>query len=169
MSASANDRTGSGLGKLARLVTWGVGKTPILVVCTMGLTAYSAKPRVVAVNEDNDHYFKQDASLMTEEALVAYVDRLAGGKVTHFVMCPSGQRPSYGSKAWEPIWTGLDEAGGQSQPWHYSGWARNAKLLFDRGIDPYHVWIRRCRERGISPWLSPRMNDRAADVRRTRT
>jgi len=134
----------------------------------MGLMAYSAKPRVVAVNEDNDHYFKQDASLMTEEALVAYVDRLAGGKVTHFVMCPSGQRPSYGSKAWEPIWTGLDEAGGQSQPWHYSGWARNAKLLFDRGIDPYHVWIRRCRERGISPWLSPRMNDRAADVRRTR-
>ncbi len=34
---------------------------------------------------------------------------MAGGKVTHFFMCPSGQRPSYGSEVWEPIWTGLDE------------------------------------------------------------
>ena len=118
----------------------------------------SAKPLVVAVNEDNDHYFKQDASLMTEEALCAYIDALAGGKVTHFVMCPSGQRPSYDSKAWEPIWTSLEEpdahlGGG------YVKWAENAKLLRDKGIDPYQVWIGRCREKGISPWLSPRMND----------
>ena len=120
--------------------------------------AFGAKPRVVVVNEDNDHYFKQDSSLMTVEALEAYVDKMAGGKVTHFFMCPSGQRPSYGSKAWEPIWTGLGEPDGLNQG-VYTTWAKNAKLLFDRGIDPYAVWIRRCRERGISPWLSPRMND----------
>ena len=120
--------------------------------------AFGAKPRVVVVNEDNDHYFKQDSSLMTVEALEAYVDKMAGGKVTHFFMCPSGQRPSYGSKVWEPIWTGLGEPDGLNQG-VYTTWAKNAKLLFDRGIDPYAVWIRRCRERGISPWLSPRMND----------
>jgi len=35
----------------------------------------------------------------------------------------------------------------------------NAKLLHDKGIDPYAVWIKRCREKRISPWISMRMND----------
>lgn len=35
----------------------------------------------------------------------------------------------------------------------------NARLLHERGLDPYTVWIARCREKGISPWLSMRMND----------
>ena len=38
-------------------------------------------------------------------------------------------------------------------------WAVNCKLLYDRGIDPYAVWIARFREKGVSPWLSMRMND----------
>ena len=42
------------------------------------------------VNEDNDHFFKQDKSLMTVEALEAYIDEYAKGHVTHFFMCPSG-------------------------------------------------------------------------------
>ena len=114
--------------------------------------AAPAKQKVVVVNEDNDHYFKQDSALMTVEALEAYIDKMAGGKVTHFFMCPSGQRPSYGSKVWEPIWTGLDEPNGLKQG-VYTTWAKHAKLLFDKGIDPYEVWIRQCRKRGISPWL----------------
>lgn len=131
----------------------------LTLVCAAGLFSLaSAKPCVVVVNEDNDHYFKQDASLMNEDSLNAYIDRLAGGKITHFFMCPSGQRPSYASRVWEPIWEGLKEPGGDR--WGgYTTWARNAKLLHDKGIDPYHVWIARCRERNISPWLSPRMND----------
>ncbi len=130
----------------------------IAAVLAASALAAAAKEPVVAVNEDNDHYFKQDASLMTEEALRAYVRGLAGGKVTHFLMCPSGQRPSYGSKVWEPIWTGLSEPGGYGHG-GYTTWAKNAKLLFDKGIDPYAVWIDECRKSGISPWLSPRMND----------
>ena len=31
--------------------------------------------------------------------------------------------------------------------------------LARRGIDPYAHWIRRCREKGLSPWISIRMND----------
>ena len=130
----------------------------LLMLAVVSMDAFAAKPRVVVVNEDNDHYFKQSSSLMNEESLKMYIDKMAGGKVTHFFMCPSGQRPSYDSKVWEPIWTGLDEPNGWNRGEH-TVWAKNAKLLFDKGIDPYHVWIKRCRERGISPWLSPRMND----------
>ncbi len=32
-------------------------------------------------------------------------------------------------------------------------------MLHDRSIDPYKVWIARSREKGVSPWLSIRMND----------
>lgn len=132
-----------------------------LAACALALGAPAAEaaPRrpVLIVNEDNDHYFKLDRSLMTVEALERYIDGYAQGHVTHFFMCPSGQRPSYGSRVWEPIWAGC-------APEYYrnaegTNWTENAKLLHDRGIDPYAVWIRRCREKGISPWISPRMND----------
>ena len=33
------------------------------------------------------------------------------------------------------------------------------KLLWERGLDPYAIWIARCREKGISSWLTMRMND----------
>ena len=113
---------------------------------------------VLAINEDNDHYFKQDASRMTRASLLAYVDEiLSSGRVTDFLMCPCGQRASFDSKAWEPIWAGLgdpDEKGRTNNIW-----CANAKLLRDRGIDPYSVWLARCREKGVRGWLSMRMND----------
>lgn len=111
----------------------------------------------LVVNEDNDHFFKCESSRMTEKDLCEYVDYVCQGPVTHFFMCPSGQRASFDSKTWEPIWNGMnepDDAGVVS-----NRWCVNAKRLHDQGIDPYAVWIRRCRERGVSPWLSMRMND----------
>ncbi len=38
-------------------------------------------------------------------------------------------------------------------------WPQNAKRLDAAQLDPYDIWIGRCREKGISPWLSMRMND----------
>lgn len=115
------------------------------------------------VNEDNDHFFKCDPSLMTEKGLVDYIDYVAQGKVTHFFMCVNGQRTSYGSKTWEPIWLGMDEPARKDTATAPDGtrdrWCVNAKKLFDAGIDPYAVWIRRCREKSVSPWVSMRMND----------
>lgn len=121
-----------------------------------GSVAAAERPYLL-VNEDNDHYFKLDSSLMTREALEAYIDKMALGKVTHLMMCPSGQRPSYDSKAWEPIWLGMDEPDTEGKTRNI--WCVNAKLLHDAGIDPYEVWIRRCRQRNISPWFTVRMND----------
>jgi len=115
------------------------------------------------VNEDNDHFFKCDSSEMTEKGLTDYLDYVLRGKVTHFVMCVNGQRTSYSSKTWEPIWAGLNDRARKDTATHPDGthdrWAVNAKKLFDAGIDPYGVWIGRCREKGVSPWISMRMND----------
>ena len=115
-----------------------------------------AKPMLV-INEDNDHYFKLDASLMTESALKDYAYDIFRGPVTHFFMCPQGQRASYASKVWEPIWAGLDEPDRDGKTNNI--WCVNAKNLHDAGINPYNVWITCAREKGVSPWMSMRMND----------
>ena len=113
----------------------------------------SAKYRnMLIVYEDNDRFFV-GAKETTVEALRANVSRLAGGKITHLFMCPNGQRTSYNSKVHEPIWTPV--FGKEPQ----ESWAQNCKAFFEKGIDPYALWIDECRKIGISPWISIRMND----------
>lgn len=110
-------------------------------------------PTRLFINADNDHYFRRGADQMTEAAMAAYIDEVAaGGKVTDFLMCAMGQRASYDSAVCEPIWFGEGAPGDD-------GWPRNARLCKERGLDIFAIWIRRCRERGITPWVSMRMND----------
>ncbi len=122
--------------------------------------ALAASPgfaHALVVNEDNDHYFKYPSERMNATDLRAYVDRMAQGHVTHVFFCASGQRASYASRAVEPIWAGLDEPDQNGRTNNI--WCVNAKRLHDAGIDPYAVWIARCREKGVSPGLTFRMND----------
>ncbi|HOR98235.1 MAG TPA: exo-alpha-sialidase [Kiritimatiellia bacterium] len=124
----------------------------IFAGAAMQIRGAELAPRLI-INEDNDHYFKQKSELMTEAALRAYIDTFADTQVTHFFMCPQGQRTSYRSRVHEAIW---DPVNGVTPT---NIWCVNCKLLFDKGIDPYHVWIEQCRKRGISPWITMRMND----------
>ncbi len=116
---------------------------------------------ILIINEDNDHYFKQTSDLMTREALIAYIDRMRDTYVTHFYMCPQGQRTSYASEVHERIWEGMADGSPVDYGPGEDGirWTSNCKKLYDAGIDPYMVWITRCREVGISPWITMRMND----------
>ena len=115
--------------------------------------ADSARP-ILVFNEDDSHFFGRPADKMTEAGLLEYLDEVtASGAVTHFFMCPNAMRANFDSKAFEPIWTAM------SEPGRKPGWGPRVKLLHDRGIDPYAVWAKGCRVRGVSPWLTMRMND----------
>ncbi len=123
------------------------------------LAEAEAKARsVFVINEDNSHFYgSRQAGDMTMEGLHAFVDQYAGSAVTHLFLCPNAMRASFRSKTREAIW---DVTGDEKMPPPEKGrWPHNARLLHERGLDPYSVWISRCRERGISPWLSMRMND----------
>ena len=127
---------------------------------SMALAAFAAaggQPPLF-VNVDNDFMFYTPPETMTEKGLVEKMDAIIdGGGVTDVVLCPCGQRASFDSKAWEPIWMGLgepDDSGGTNNLW-----ASNCLLLRNRGIDPYAVWTKRIRSRGRRVWLSVRMND----------
>ncbi|HPO17195.1 MAG TPA: hypothetical protein PLI09_27415 [Candidatus Hydrogenedentes bacterium] len=111
------------------------------------------------INEDDSHFFgTRTADQMTLEGLHAFVDQYANTKVSHLFLCPNAMKASYRSKVWDAIW---DLKGTQKPPTEEFAikWLENARILDERGLDPYAVWIARCREKGISPWLSMRMND----------
>jgi len=124
----------------------------------------------IALNEDNSHYFYTRADQMLDaEKVASWVDQYADTQVKELMLCPNSMRTSYASKVWDPIWRGYDPQGGDDQPLLASRspedrksarrWIHTAWQLNHDGIDPYAHWISRCRRRGISPWLSMRMND----------
>lgn len=105
---------------------------------------------ILIFNEDNTHFLRD----VPEVEFVRYFDSVCRpGGVTHFFMCPNAMRSNIDTRSLEPIWTALGEQGVNP------AWGKTAKALHDKGIDPYAIWTRRAREKGVSPWLSIRMND----------
>ncbi len=119
------------------------------------------------INGDNDHYFKEhcmknfvtvDARVSSEAGARKYIDVLAaGGRVTHLFACAVGQRADYDSKACDPIWLAIDEAKARGEK--PDEWPVNAKRMHDAGFDCFKVWCEYGRKKGISVWISQRMND----------
>ena len=110
------------------------------------------------LNEDSSHFFtSRSAREMTREDLLAFIDQYAGTQGTHLFLNPNSQRTSYRSQVWDPIW----EHGKQNPPEDDGGkrWCANARRLDEQGLDPYAIWTARAYEKGISPWISMRMND----------
>ena len=106
------------------------------------------------LNEDNSHFFMaRPPEAMTRAGLQALVDGYAGSRVTHLFFSPNSMRASFRSRTREAIW---DPVAGVEP---VAPWPSNARRLHEAGLDPYAVWLARSRERGISPWLSMRMND----------
>lgn len=131
----------------------------ILLVAGLGhANAQNKKPALI-LNEDDSHFFgSRPAEQMNLEGLHAFVDQYANTAVSHLFLCPNAMKASHRSKVRDAIWE-LGE--GQKPPTDEFAkkWCDNARLLDERGLDPYAVWIARCREKKISPWLSMRMND----------
>lgn len=109
---------------------------------------------MLVINEDNSHFFgSRSPEEMTSAGLNAFVDQYAGSAVTHLFLCPNAMRASFRASSRDAIWDPVEGKEPEGL------WPQNAKRLFEAGLDPYEVWIGRSREKGISPWLSMRMND----------
>ncbi len=124
----------------------------------------------LCMNEDNSHwFFTRAGQTHTPESVASFIDQYGGTEVREILLSANSQRTSFDSKVWDPIWKGYDPRGPDDQPLFRSTaaesragarkWVHTAWSLAQQGIDPYAVWIRRARERGLSPWVSMRMND----------
>ena len=151
--------------KRRRLAPQGSRAALALLLAGMGAVAEAQAERPLAglrdafvINEDNSHFFgTRQAKEMTLEGLNAFVDQYANTAVTHLFLNPNAMRANFRSRTREAIW----DVTGKEDPLTGKGslWPANARLLHERGLDAYAIWIARCREKGISPWLTMRMND----------
>ena len=133
--------------------------TAVLFLPPPGWSATGTAMPMLILNEDDSHFFgSRSAEQMNLEELHAFVDQYAHTAVSHLFLCPNAMKASHRSKVRDAIWELKD---GQKPPQEEVAkkWCENARLLDERGLDPYAVWIARCREKEISPWLSMRMND----------
>ncbi len=130
----------------------------------------AARGTALCLNEDNSHwFFTRAGQTHTKESVAAFVDQYAETQVRELLLSANSQRTSFASKVWDPIWKGYDPDGPDDQPLFRSTtregrvnarkWVHSAWSLARQGIDPYAVWIERARKRGLSPWVSMRMND----------
>lgn len=123
------------------------------------------------LNIDSTHFFfTRKAEEVTPETVDAFVDQYAGTQVSEIAFCVNCMRTSFDSRVFESIWKDYDPALGTDQTClsaigepqekrQFENLMKLGRKLQDGGIDVYRRWIARCRETGISPWISTRMND----------
>ena len=143
------------------------------LLATPGLAAAATLPARqggLTLNEDANHFFvARRAKRLTHEIIRSWVDQYAGTQVSELVLNVNAMRSSFASKHREAWWTGFDPAGGKDQPFLAAiapearqithDWIRCAWQMNEDKLDLYSIWIPEIRKRGISPWISVRMND----------
>lgn len=107
-------------------------------------------------NEDCDAHFDTELALSDGgKAVDGYVDLVASGGVTAFLLNTNCSRANYDSEAWEPAWAAWKDTSAVQWP----AGIRALHALHRQGIDYPARVIDRCRHHGIAPWISLRMND----------
>ncbi|MBN1557223.1 MAG: hypothetical protein JW951_03660 [Lentisphaerae bacterium] len=119
----------------------------------------------VMFNYDGGYFWIWPDYPMTEAGARKVIEVYENTPVTHLMMCTGGQMLSYESERFSKLSDITDEqleAAKQNKAlWseRHAGRVRNHRLLAERGVDPFTVWIDEARRRGIALWLSRRMND----------
>lgn len=97
------------------------------------------------------------------------MDQYAGTQVRELLICVNAMRTAFPSKVWTPFWHGYDPRGPENQELFASldaagqkafrRWVQAAWQMQQDGLDHIDIWLKRARQKGLSPWLSMRMND----------
>ncbi len=91
--------------------------------------------------------------------LYPFVDLYEGTAVTDVLFCVFCQYSAVDSVWWTTYRDKFLQKEENGVPVDYTAEYGALCAFHDRGVDPYEVWFRRCREKGLRPWLSVRMND----------
>ena len=113
------------------------------------------KGRIVALNQDlTEMQYRLAKGEENAEGVRKYFFSVSKGGLTHFLINPNGHNTAYASKVWDPVWhhdPRLKEKSFKQFD--------NSRVLHENGVDWVQVMVDCCREQGVSPWLSMRMND----------
>lgn len=122
------------------------------------------------LNEDANHFFmNRRKQRLTQEIIRSWVDQYAGTQVRELILNVNAMRTSFAAKSRESFWSGYDPKAGPKQKMFatlpaeaqvvWDEWIRCAWQMDQDGLDLYRIWIPEIRRRGMSPWVSMRMND----------
>jgi len=142
------------------------------MTATESAEASSWPIRGLIENEDctNFFYYRRFGEGVDGGGMVdRYVDTLADAGVRVLMINTNARRTNYRSQAWDAFWDGLDPAGPDDQPFlkpvpregiaAYRRLVQSMRDLHAQGVDYPARMAARCRQRGISPWISLRIND----------
>ncbi len=118
----------------------------------------------IMINEDCNHFLASRLNIIEsvdEEYLKGFIDQYADTLVTDFIMntsatlsfVPSKTRQFSGDKYLAK--TEMGKAVDYTATWQRACY----HLWYEKKLDMYQIWIDRCREKGINPWITFRMND----------
>jgi hypothetical protein len=112
----------------------------------------------IIFNEDFDHFLcaHPPESGVGPLWLSRYIDLYAATGVTHMFFCPNGMKANFKSRVLGALWEDVRETNLSPSARRYID---NARAFHEIGINPYAYWCNDARAKGISPWLTVRMND----------
>ena len=115
---------------------------------------------IVIYNEDSDNAFRAcyhaDTERYADDEFARYLEEVIGpGKVTHFFMCVNSRVANFPSRTVSPYWTCLDDP----KMTHPAFLKAMRDYFVVQGRDHLALWLGMCRKKGVSPWVSVRMND----------
>lgn len=94
-----------------------------------------------------------DEQIVGPEGTRQYMELLAGTGVQDVLFNVNAKRTTYRSDVWEAMWDGQEDTESNTGHW------RVPKEYHDQGYDYPAVAVQACREKGMTPWISIRMND----------
>ena len=124
----------------------------------------------VFLNEDWLHYIwtRQEVDV-TEKDLKDFIIQYKNTTITDFLFNVNGTvstSPSDILETWTDKYLAKEENGVKVD--YTNTWAKRAYDIYNvKGIDMYAVFIKTCKEVGINPWLSIRMNDAHCNMKPT--
>ena len=129
-------------------------------------TTPPARGWISIFNQDSsDFTIMHGDEKMNEAGVLEYLDEVIGnGAFTHFFISPNAQIAIFDSKTFSPSWWRFVSTDGKTErPLRAFSPADNCPrrdyMLHTNGVDIVQTYIRGCRAKGVSPWLSMRMND----------
>lgn len=120
----------------------------------------------VLYNQDSTNLFYITRELITPEHVDAMVDEVAAGGADVLLVNPNAQRVNYPSRVWQTFWDGYTPGNraffgpvAETELANREHFVRQMKHLAGQGCDYLARCLARCREKGIAPGISVRMND----------
>ena len=141
----------------------------LLLVSAVDLQAQPKKELFHNEDSTNFFYFQKIPAGKAGETIDRYIDVMADAGVTTFLCNTNSRRTNYRSDVWDAYWDGYDPNGPDGQPFlkpmppadvkAYRNLIGNMLAVHREGVDYPARVVKRCRQRGISPWITLRMND----------